>query len=118
MQNSKQKVFKYKKNIRNGENITVYSFPFLIRNIKCENTDKEKIKIMKQNYILKNELELYKSIFKTHYNSVIYNLKLKKINGKKIWIDKIKISSNYELLNILDKDNDVIEWLTPVRCER
>ena len=111
-----KKISKNKKNIRNGENIIVYSFPFLIRNIK--NIEKKNLKIIKENYILKNELELYKSIFKTHYNSVIYNLKLKKINGKKIWIDRIKISSQYELLNLLDKDDDVIDWLTPVRCER
>ena len=109
---------KKSKNIRNGENIPVYSFPFLIRNIKYKNIDKEKIKITKQNYILKNELEFYKSIFKTHYSSVIFNLKIKKVNGKRIWVDRIKINSDYKLLNTLDKDNDVIEWLTPVRCER
>jgi hypothetical protein len=109
---------KKRKNIRNGENILVYSFPFLIRNIKYKNIDKEKIKIMKKNYILKNELEFYQSIFKTHYDSVIFNLKIKKVNGKRMWIDRIKINSDYKLLNTLDKDNDVIEWLTPVRCER
>jgi len=101
-----------------NKDITVYSFPFLIRNLKNTNVDKEKIKIIKENYLLKNELDLYKSIFITHSNSVIYNLKLKKINGKKIWVDKIKISSQWSLLNKLDKDKDVIEWLTPVRCER
>ena len=108
---------KNKKHIRNGENIIIYSFPFLIRNVK--NRNKENLRIIKENYSLKNELEFYKSIFKTHSNSVIYNLKTKKINGKKIWVDKIKlVGSEYKLLNMLDKDNDVIDWLTPIRCER
>ena len=118
MYKSNMNNLKKRKNKRNGENIIVYNFPFLIRNINYKKTDKEKLKIIKENYILKNELEFYQSIFKTHYNSVIYNLKLKKINGKRIWIDRIKISSQWKLLNSLDKDNDVIEWLTPVRCER
>tara|TARA_B110000495_G_C22894800_1_gene522010 strand:- start:591 stop:893 length:303 start_codon:yes stop_codon:yes gene_type:complete len=62
------------------------------------------------------ELDFYKSVFKTHRNSVIFNLYIKYKNRERIWIDKIGCS-NYEL-NLLDKDEDIIEWLTPIRCER
>lgn len=59
---------------------------------------------------IKKELKFMKKIFE-HQNSAIYNLKIKKINNKKIWIDKIKILSNPELLLKLDKDEEVIEWI-------
>ena len=65
---------------------------------------------------LEEELEFYKSIFKTHRNSAVFNLRIKTINGEKIWIDKIKISTEYNLLNSLDEDDEVREWKTPVRC--
>ena len=41
------------------------------------------------------ELEFYKSVFKTHTRSVIQNLKIKKKNGKKVWIDKIHTDKMY-----------------------
>ena len=40
---------------------------------------------------------------------------MKKKNGKKVWIDKIK---DYWELNALDDDPEVREWLKPIRCER
>ena len=67
---------------------------------------------------LTKELEFYKSIFKTHSNSAIFNLRIKTINGKRVWVDKVNIYSNYELLNSLDKDDEVKEWLKPIPCER
>jgi len=67
---------------------------------------------------LENELEFYKSIFKTHYNSAIFNLRIKTINGERLWVDKIKISSDPDMLNSLDKDDEVLDWLKPVKFER
>ena len=62
------------------------------------------------------ELKLYKSIFKTHRNSAIFNLKIKKKNGKPVWVDRIHDDRNYILS--LDTDDEIKEWLKPVRCER
>tara|TARA_Y100000996_G_C22145694_1_gene488187 strand:+ start:157 stop:465 length:309 start_codon:yes stop_codon:yes gene_type:complete len=67
---------------------------------------------------IQKELEFYQSIFKTHINSAIFNLRIKTINGEKIWIDKIKIYTDYDLLNKLDEDEEVKEWKKPIRCER
>jgi hypothetical protein len=67
-------------------------------------------------YSTKSELEFYKSIFKTHRNSVVYNLYIKYKDKQRLWIDKIR-TDKYELQQ-LDEDKDIIEWLKPVRCER
>ena len=90
------------------------STPFLLRNLpkgQRENV-KNEIRIKE----LEEELAFYKSIFKTHNNSAVFNLRVKTINGEKIWIDKIKIPTEYTLLNRLDEDDEVREWKTPVRC--
>jgi len=65
---------------------------------------------------LKDELEFYKSLFKSHSGSVIYNLKIKHENGQRVWIDVIRCDKS-ELLR-LDPDEEVSEWLKPVKCER
>tara|TARA_B100000902_G_scaffold384713_1_gene425190 strand:- start:2199 stop:2489 length:291 start_codon:yes stop_codon:yes gene_type:complete len=62
------------------------------------------------------ELELYKSIFKTHRNSAVFNLKIKKKNNKPVWVDRIHDDREYILS--LDTDDEILEWLKPVRCER
>ena len=67
---------------------------------------------------LKKELQFYKSIFTTHRNSRVSNLKIKKINGRNIWVDKVDIYSNYRLLNSLDADNEVKEWKKPIKYSR
>ena len=64
---------------------------------------------------LEEELKFYKSIFVTHHNSAVFNLRIKKINGNKLWVDKVK---DFEIFKDLDKDPDVIEWLKPIRCSR
>lgn len=63
-----------------------------------------------------NELNFYKSLFKSHRNSVIFNLSIKKINNKPVWVDHIR--DNHEYLLSLDSDDEIKEWLKPVRCER
>lgn len=96
-----------------------YPCPFLLRNIPENKRDDVKsdlkdIKIKK----LENELNFYKSIFKTHYNSAVYNLRIKTIQGEKVWIDRTNIVTDQLLLRKLDLDEEVIEWKIPVRCER
>ena len=72
----------------------------------------------KENEQLKKDLEFYKSIFQSHSNSAIFNLRIKTINGERLWVDKVKIHTDYKLLNSLDKDDEVLEWLKPIPCER
>ena len=71
--------------------------------------------LKKENETLKEELNLYKSVHKSHPNSAICNLYIKKKKGKKVWIDKV---AQYWDLDQLDQDEDVIEWLKPIKCER
>ena len=40
--------------------------------------------------IVKGDLEFYKSIFKTHRNSAVFNLRIKSINGERLWVDKVR----------------------------
>lgn len=65
---------------------------------------------------VKEDLEFYKSIFKTHGNSAVFNLRIKSINGERLWVDKV--CADYNLKKQLDPDEETIEWLKPVRCER
>lgn len=65
---------------------------------------------------LKAELEFYKSLFVSRRNSCIFNLKIKKINGKNVWVDRVR-DQREDFLK-LDRDEEVEEWLQPVRCER
>ena len=44
-------------------------------------------KVCKENIQLKKDLEFYKSIFQTHSNSAVFNLKIKTIDGERLWID-------------------------------
>ena len=49
-------------------------------------------------------------------NSCIFNLYVKKKDGEKVWIDKIHATRS-ELLE-LDEDEQINEWLQPIKCER
>jgi len=64
---------------------------------------------------LEEEVEFYKSLFKTHSNSCIFNLHIKKINGEKVWIDNVR---EHHKIHLLDMDDEVKEWLKPIKCER
>lgn len=66
--------------------------------------------------IIKEELDFYKSVFESHHNSVIFNLKIKKKNGKKVWVDPIR--DNQEYIQTLDRDEEVKEWLEPIKPSR
>lgn len=65
---------------------------------------------------LEEELAFYKSLFKNHPNSVVFNLNIKKKAGKNVWVDPIMDKREY--LESLDKDAEVMEWLAPVRPSR
>tara|TARA_Y100000593_G_C4233968_1_gene298495 strand:- start:123 stop:824 length:702 start_codon:yes stop_codon:yes gene_type:complete len=67
-------------------------------------------------HILKEKVKLYESLFKTHSNSVVFNLAIKKRNNKPVWVDRIR--DNREYLQSLDSDDEIKEWLKPVRCDR
>ena len=56
--------------------------------------------IDKINY-LQSELDFYKSIFKRRTNSAIFNLRIKTINGKRIWYDKVM--DHMDILYLLDE---------------
>jgi len=76
---------------------------------KLESVENELAKV-------KEDLDFYKSIFKTHGNSAVFNLRIKSINGKRLWVDKVR--ADYSLKIQLDPDEETIEWLKPVRCEK
>ena len=92
----------------------VLLFRNLPKNIKKE--VKEELYKINRIYYLEKELEFYKSIFKTHRNSAVFNLKIKNIRGNRIWYDKVADRMN--VLHLLDIDEEVLEWLKPIRCER
>ena len=89
-------------------------YPSMIKIIDALNEENNRL----QNELdyTKADLDFYKSIFKTHRNSVVYNLYIKYKDKQRLWIDKIR-TDKYELTQ-LDEDEDIIEWLKPVRCER
>ena len=100
----------------------VKNTPFLIRNLTMSEERKKNVKdelnYIQQIHTLQKDLEFYKSVFKTHLNSALFNLRIKTIKGERVWVDKIKAFTDYELLNNLDKDDEVLEWMKPIRCER
>ena len=69
-----------------------------------------------QIHVLKEKVKLYESLFKSHSNSVVFNLTIKKRNNKPVWVDRIR--DNREYLESLDSDNEIKEWLKPVKCDR
>jgi len=89
------------------------NLPLLINNSP---DDKKYEYLLRDNIKLENELNFYKSIFKTHPGSVLFNLRIKLKDGDKVWIDKIRCDRN-ELLE-LERDDEIDEWLQPIKCER
>lgn len=72
--------------------------------------------LFKENKLINDELIFYKSIFKTHRKSVIFNLKQKFKKGERVWIDR-RFCDRNDILD-LDQDDETREWLKPIRCER
>ena len=78
---------------------------------------KSELELIKNELVtVKDDLEFYKSIFKTHGNSAVFNLRIKSINGQRLWVDKVR--ADHSLKIQLDPDEETIEWLKPVKCER
>ena len=65
---------------------------------------------------LREELEFYKSVFKSHRNSLVSQVKIKRLNGKKVWIDHIR--DDKKLIESLDRDAEIEELLKPIKSER
>lgn len=65
---------------------------------------------------VKEDLEFYKSIFMTHANSAVFNLRIKSINDQRLWVDKV--NADHSLKKQLDADEETVEWLQPIKCER
>ena len=77
-------------------------------NLEIEN---KKLKLEIQN--LKKELEFMNKIFE-HYDSKVYQLKKKTINGEPIWINTQNIT--IEELHKLDKDKDIVDLINEKTC--
>lgn len=75
----------------------------------------ETILLKEQISQLESDVKFYKSILEMR-NSCIFNLHEKTKNGKRVWIDIINTDKN-ELLE-LDLDDEIKEWLKPIRCEK
>tara|TARA_B100001094_G_C17423356_1_gene435737 strand:- start:86 stop:400 length:315 start_codon:yes stop_codon:yes gene_type:complete len=75
-------------------------------------------RICKENEQLKDELEFYRSIFREKSNSAVCNLRIKILNGEKVWVDKVRDLIDNDFIRSLDRDEEVEEWLKPIRCER
>jgi len=76
------------------------------------NESNETILLKEQISQLESDVKFYKSILEMR-NSCIFNLHEK---TKKGWIDIINTDKN-ELLE-LDLDDEIKEWLKPIRCEK
>ena len=83
---------------------------------ELESVQNELVTVQNELVTVQNDLEFYKSIFKTHRNSAIFNLRIKSINGQRLWVDKV--NSEHSLKIQLDPDEETIEWLQPIKCER
>ena len=75
----------------------------------------EKEELRLKNLELKKDLEFYKSILEMR-NSCIFNLREKTKKGERVWIDVINAETK-ELLE-LDMDDEIKEWLKPIKCEK
>ena len=93
----------------------VYNFATQER-MSCFKDEKDNKTSLTELEMVKKELEFYKSLFKTHHNSVVYNLSIKKKNGENVWVDPIMDKREY--LESLDKDEEVLSWLEPIKPSR
>jgi len=79
------------------------------------NESNETILLKEQISQLESDVKFYKSILEMR-NSCIFNLHEKTKKGERVWIDIINAETK-ELLE-LDMDDEIKEWLKPVRCEK
>ena len=81
-----------------------------VKKVDMRSSEENNKKLQEENKRLQEELTFYKSISNFH-NSLVGNMFVKYIDGKKVWVDRQNISHNKELLESLDKDRDVLEWI-------
>ena len=79
------------------------------------NESNETILLKEQISQLESDVKFYKSILEMR-NSCIFNLHEKTKKGERVWIDIINAETK-ELLE-LDMDDEIKEWLKPIRCEK
>ena len=65
---------------------------------------------------IERDLKLYKSLFETHYNSCLFNMRIKYLKGEQVWVDPTRDTCEY--ISNLDVDDDIKGWLKPTKCER
>ena len=75
----------------------------------------EKEELRLKNIELEKDLAFYKSILEMR-NSCIFNLREKTKKGERVWIDVINAETK-ELLE-LDMDDEIKDWLKPIKCEK
>ena len=78
--------------------------------VDMTNPEENNKKLQEENKRLQEELIFYKSI-SNYPNSLVGNMFVKYIDGKRVWVDRQNISHNKELLHKLDVDNDVSQWI-------
>ena len=78
--------------------------------------DSEGIKDISDLSDIIKDLEFYKSLFKTHHNSCLFNMRIKYLKGEKVWVDPTRDTQEY--IGNLDRDSEVDEWLRPIKAER
>jgi hypothetical protein len=72
--------------------------------------------ILKENKVLLDELNFYKSILEMR-NSCIFNLSIKKMNGKRVWFDKVR--TDLLDLEMYDTDEEIDDMIhNPPKPER
>ena len=81
-----------------------------VKKVDMTSPEENNKKLQEDNKRLQEELTFYKSI-SNFPNSLVGNMFVKYINGKKVWVDRQNISHNKELLHKLDVDNDVLQWI-------
>ena len=81
-----------------------------VKKVDMTSPEENNKKLQEENKRLQEELTFYKSI-SNFPNSLVGNMFVKYINGKKVWVDRQNISHNKELLHKLDVDNDVLQWI-------
>lgn len=78
-----------------------------------KNNKMEIKKIIDENNKLQEELDFFKSI-SSFPNSLVGNMFVKYIDGKKVWVDRQNITHDRELLHKLDTDSDVSQWIDDI----
>ena len=81
-----------------------------VKKVDMNDLEEENKRLQEENKRLQEELTFYKSI-SNFPNSLVGNMFVKYINGKKVWVDSQNISHNKDLLHKLDVDNDVLQWI-------